>query len=284
VRAGGLSGGVVTRPVPPALAPFVASLGYAEVRCTHARELAMPTGTTQLLVNLDRDALHTYDPADPRAGQRTGGAALQGASASPALIDPAEQRAVLWVSFRVGGAYPFFAGPATETRDQLVDLDALWGRDAALLRERLLGTPDPAARLALVERALLARRPDLADRDPAVAFAAAALDRGAPVADVADRLGWTPRRLGRAFAARIGLPPKRFARVRRFQRLLAAVAAAPDLDWARLAAECGYHDQPHLIHEFRALAGITPAGYAPRSPADRNHVPIPTIRPDAAGS
>ncbi|WP_157851244.1 MULTISPECIES: AraC family transcriptional regulator [Streptomyces] len=45
-------------------------------------------------------------------------------------------------------------------------------------------------------------------------------------------------------------------------------------DWAALAADCGYHDQAHLIHEFRALAGITPTAYAPRSRLERNHVPL----------
>lgn len=83
----------------------------------------------------------------------------------------------------------------------------------------------------------------------------------------------TTRSLARRFAALVGLSPKRFARVRRCQRLLrvaAGAGAAPD--WARLAAECGYHDQAHLIHEFRELAGSTPGGYAPRSPGEHNHV------------
>ncbi len=93
--------------------------------------------------------------------------------------------------------------------------------------------------------------------------------------EVADRLGRTPRRLSRDCAEQLGLTPKRYARVRRFQRLLRRVntgRGAPD--WAALAADCGYHDQAHLIHEFRALAGITPSAYAPRSPLERNHVPL----------
>lgn len=76
------------------------------------------------------------------------------------------------------------------------------------------------------------------------------------------------------------MAPKRFARVRRFQRLLAlaagqaATAARGGGDWARLAAECGYHDQAHMIHDFRSFAGQSPSEYAPRSVAERNHVPF----------
>jgi transcriptional regulator GlxA family with amidase domain len=82
-------------------------------------------------------------------------------------------------------------------------------------------------------------------------------------------------RLTRCFSQQIGLTPKRFARVRRFQRTLRRSAAeVVPVDWARLAAECGFYDQAHLIHEFRAHAGRTPLEYSPRSPAEQNHVPV----------
>jgi AraC-like DNA-binding protein len=108
--------------------------------------------------------------------------------------------------------------------------------------------------------------------------AARALHRGAGVAEVADRLGWSFTRLLRRFADQVGLTPKRFARVRRFQRLLASITStAPPgaVDWAQRAVDIGYHDQAHMIHEFRALAGLCPTKYAPRSPGERNHVPLP---------
>ena len=264
--------GNLVRPPAPALAPFVSAIGYFEGRLAHRRERVLPTGGIQLLVNLDADALFGDIGGVPH---HTHGAALQGPYSRPAVVDPAHQRAIIWVAFRSGGAYPFFPVPAGATRDQLVPLDALWGRDGALLRERLLAAGPPPRQLQAVEAALLGRTSQ-PTRDPAVALAAAALHRGASVTEVADRLGWTPNRLARRFGQQIGLTPKRFARVRRFQRLVAAAGAAPEQpDWGRLAAETGYYDQAHMIHDFHAFADLTPTRYAPRSPADTNHLPLP---------
>ncbi|WP_369195175.1 helix-turn-helix domain-containing protein [Streptomyces djakartensis] len=268
---------LTVRPSAPALAPLIGAMGYTEARFAHAAELALPTGGAQLLVNLDRDAL-TSTPLRG-AGRSTGGAAVHGPSTGPAVIDPAQQSAVVWVAFRPAGLSPFLAVPVGEVRDELAGLGELWGADGAVLRERLLeavADGGPRAGLRTLETALLERaRAPLAPA-PAIRRAALLLDRGTPVAEVADRLGWTPRRLARRCADELGVPPKRYARVRRLQRLLRRVNAGQSPpDWAALAADCGYHDQAHLIHEFRALAGITPGAYAPRSPREGNHVPLP---------
>ena len=257
----------------PALAPFVTSIGYQQADFPHAGERAVPTGGMQLLVNLRDDHLHTYDDGGV---QRCSGAAVQGAWAGPSVIDPAEQRAVLWVAFRPGGAYPFFPAPADALRGQLAPLAELWGRDGAVLRERLLAAGSPEEMLRTVQQALVARAARPLEPDPAIAAATARLHRGRPVAEVADGLGWTPRGLFRRFTAQVGLSPKRFARVRRLQRLLRLAGPSGDRDWARFAAEAGYTDQAHMIHDFRAIAGMRPGEYAPRSPAELNHVPIPT--------
>ncbi|WP_435281785.1 helix-turn-helix domain-containing protein [Streptomyces koelreuteriae] len=267
---------LTVRPSAAVLGPLIGALGYAEGRFAHAAELALPTGGAQLLVNLDGDAFSSSPPAG--AARRTRGAAVQGPYTEPALIDPAQQRAVVWVAFRPAGAYPFLPAPVSAVRDELVGLDELWGTDGAVLRERTLqamAAGGPEAGLRELESALLERAARPLEPDPAVRLAAGLLDRGTPVGEVADRLGWTSRRLARRCAEQLGLPPKRYARVRRFQRLLRRVnSGAGEPDWAALAADCGYHDQAHLIHEFRALAGITPTAYAPRSPLERNHVPL----------
>ncbi|MGH3735900.1 MAG: helix-turn-helix domain-containing protein [Micromonosporaceae bacterium] len=259
---------LVLPPTEPALAPYVRAFGYLEAPLPHAQEWVLPSGGMQLLVNLADDELRSYPGGRPR---RHSGAVLQGPNDRPSLIDTAAQRAIAWVTFHPAGARPFFDLPARDAYGSLVDLDALWGRTGATLRERLLEAPGPAARLRALQAALLSRFSE--PPQPLVRHAVAGLESGASVTEVCERTGLTAKRLGRLCAVHLGLSPKRFAGVRRFQRLLDAAAVAHDADWARLAADAGYYDQPHMIHDFARYADMTPTAYRPRSVTDRNHIP-----------
>lgn len=256
-----------------ALAPFVSSLGYLEGELRAGRERVLPSGHVSLMVNLHEDEFRTYSGPDHANVHCTRGAAFSGPQARHTVIDTEEQRCLVWVSFRLGGAAPFFDAPLDETRDELVGLEDLWGRDGAVLRERVLEARTIDERLGVVERALLDRL-GAHEPDPAVAFAVRALERGYLVSQVTSRLDVLPKRFVRHFRNQIGLTPKRFARVRRLQRLLGAVAREDDVDWAEAAFEHGYYDQAHLIHDFRELTGITPTAYRPRAANEWNHVPV----------
>lgn len=268
---------IVFRQPAAALAPFIAHLWHFEDPdgdLVHARERILPTGTMQLLVNLHEDELRSYHDGS-REPRRTRGAALCGPYTGHFAIDTAEQRAIMGVSFHPGGAAPFFAAPADALRETDVEVDQLWGRDGAVLRDRLLEQPTAAERLRTLEAVLLARVVRPLAPDPAIALAISALGRDVPVAAVAARLGYSARRLISSFSTQVGLTPKRFARVRRFQRVLAAITGGPPTPWAELALACGYFDQSHLIHDFNAFSGLHPTGYAPRGPGGQNHVILP---------
>ena len=85
-------------------------------------------------------------------------------------------------------------------------------------------------------------------------------------------IGLPSRTLRRRFTAQVGLTPKRFARVQRLQRLVRALGGEAQVDWAAMAAEHGYADQPHLADEFRELVGVTPTGYLRSRVNGPNHL------------
>jgi AraC-like DNA-binding protein len=263
---------LVLRPPPPLLRPFVESLWYFQGGAfPHAKERILPSGNVQLLVNLHEDELRSWHGEGYRRLKRLGGAALCGAFTHHFAIDTAEQEHILGVNFRPGGAAPFFALPIDALTEEHVELRDLWGRAGATLRERLLDQPTAAARLALLEKLLVERAVHPPVQPRALAVALQALDRGTPIAAVTTHLGLTPRRFIREFSEVVGLTPKRWQRVRRFQRVL--MAAQEGADWAELALHCGYFDQAHLIHDFRAFSGTSPSRYRPRD-GGRNHVPL----------
>jgi len=179
-----------------------------------------------------------------------------------AVLSPAVARAVVGV-------------PLGELTDRIVSLDAVWGRAATALRDRLANIPCElvARELAAAVIARVPRRPRATDT--LVARARTLLDGGESVARIARGLGVNERTLRRAFVDRTGLSPKRYARIARLQRVLARTRGG-GVAWARLARELGYFDQAHLVNDFRELVAATPEAF-------RHARPWPSAPTDVVG-
>jgi methylphosphotriester-DNA--protein-cysteine methyltransferase len=253
---------------------FIGGIDCHDGEIAPAFERILPGGRVHVFVNLDADAICTYDGVTDGPMQRASGAILEGPQTRPRVIHTSVQRSFVAVDFLLGGAAAFFRMPLSEARDGLVDLGDVWGRAGATLRERLLEARNPAAKRCIVEALLLANFDPRRVVDPAVSAAARALARGASVKSAAASVGVLPRTLARRFHAQLGVGPKRFSRLRRLQRVVASIDDPDQVDWCDIAAAHGYVDQAHLIHDFRSLGGITPTSYRPRSVESRNHVPI----------
>jgi AraC-like DNA-binding protein len=176
------------------------------------------------------------------------------------LLQATGRTTTMGVRFRPGGAYRFLPAPLNLLTDQTVTTDELWGREGTFLEEAVVAAPTDLCRLELIESFLLKR---LQATSPRLRFDAAVGEimgsRGRTRVDqLADRIGWSPRQLEREFRASAGLSPKALARVIRFQSLLHLVGECRLRDWASMALESGYADQPHMVREFREYCGLSP--------------------------
>jgi AraC-like DNA-binding protein len=261
----------------PPLDGFIEHLWSLSDAPPHARERIVPSGTLELVINLHEDEFRIYDAAGSQPPRRLRGAIVSGAYRAPFVIDTEEHASVIGVHFAPGGAWPFLGAPPGQLADAHLDLETLWPRQAAELRERLCEARSPARRFRILESALVARLRSPRPGHGAVRPALEQIARpSVAVADVADRVGLSHRRLIEVFTAEVGLPPKLFARLRRFQRALTLVQET-SVDWAGLALRCGYYDQSHLIREFQELAGFSPAALRRRR-RDRvkaGHIALP---------
>ena len=163
------------------------------------------------------------------------------------------------INLAPAAAHMLFGVPLDTLANRVVPLEDVLGEPS--LVERLYEAGSWSSRFALLD-AVLAKR--LTDARPPTAGVIWAWRRlvatGGKVAvgALAEELDWSRKRIVARFRAEIGLPPKAVARLLRFEsaRALAESEARPD--WGRIAVECGYYDQSHLINDFRAVTGRTP--------------------------
>jgi AraC-like DNA-binding protein len=180
------------------------------------------------------------------------------------------------IHFRPAGALPFLGVPLGELENSCVGLDGLWGRHGASLHERLIATPSPADRVALLE-AFLLQRLKSHDQDPhrgvRTVLSAIAHDPSMRISEAQTMTGLSQRRLAAAFRAEVGLAPKSYQRVRRLQAALSMLDAGA-AHGATIAADLGYFDQAHFVREFRSFTAMSPTQYLARRSWLPSHVEL----------
>jgi AraC-like DNA-binding protein len=250
------------QPAPP-LGNFIHNFWHCADVPFDPRVRILPSGTIELVVNLREDEVRIYDSAQPDRSLRFPGIVVSGTYAGALDIDPLQHASIMGVHFRPGGAFPFFGAAVGELANSHVALEALWGRPAIELRERLSSAATPQKRFQILEETLIAQLRWLSEH-PRVSLA---LDifgpagNGDSVRAVAKRVGLSQRRFIQVFRTQVGLTPKLFCRVLRFQHVRQVVDQARALNWAQLALACGYYDQSHLIHDFQEFSGLSPTDY-----------------------
>ena len=265
-------------PSPP-LSAYVESFCFSEGEVTlHTKERRLPDGQVALVINLGHEVIRVSSQEQADQFQSFHGGVLSGAHSQFTVLDPTTLVTTIYVGFKPGGARPFLPLPAKELANQVVDLSSLFGTAADALREQLQAAQTKEDRVCILERFLLARVAWEQAPPSAVTFALASFQVGhrrPSVSEVTAQLSLSPKRFIHLFEEAVGLTPKVFCRLLRFQEVLRLTVNGQPICWADLALSCGYFDQAHFIHDFQAFSGLTPQAYLAQRSPHRNHVPLP---------
>ncbi len=233
---------------------------YEGEAVAHGRENVLPDGRFQIVLNL-----------------AAGKGAVCGLRSQHVVVDPALISLMMGVVFRPGGAVGFLGASPLEFLDRSVPLDLVWG--ASPLLEQLRDTASVRTRLCRLEAALTQRM--LRDRKGhtttprAIDYALRAFNNAphiGTVADVSLEIGRSRRWFSQAFGEQVGMTPKRYCRLMRFQTTVRQIASGQSVNWADIAQAGGFSDQAHLVHEFRAFSGLSPERFRVAERPFPNHV------------
>ena len=246
------------------LSAFVGLLWYwLGHEVPYTKERVLPMGTSELVINL---------------GSGRTDAGISGPQSESFIIERTALDELIGIHFKLGGVFPFLDCPLGELHGLHFTLADLWGeRRANELVSRLHEATTIEMKFQVLEQWLMCVAKRQLQHHPAVSFGMREFqcDPGLmSSARMADRVGFSQRHFIQLFRQEVGLTPKLFCRVQRFQQVIQAVQNLRTVDWAEIALSYGYFDQSHFNHDFREFSGMTPSAYAAIDPRHANHVPV----------
>lgn len=188
---------------------------------------------------------------------------IVGQKTSRINIQFGEDHLIIQVCFQPGFLYQFLGKtPITLFQDEEINAEDLLGRGMAELNEQLREETDHRQMLGLIDRFLLKKISGLSTDIRPIDRAIVALrnsEKPLSLAWLADQACLSTRQFERKFQERMGMSPRFFSRIARFDRVFKLKAQHPHLDWLDVAYTCGYYDFSHLMRDFRQFADVTPS-------------------------
>jgi len=250
---------------------------FEGVQHAHAVDRFLPNGDTEILIDFHDTPQYVYDNNTLKEIQACHHVWASGLRTEPITIPSGNGSAMMVIAFKKGKAAAFFAFPMDEIADCVVDADLVWGGDFGYLRERLLATKDISLRFAMVERFLVKKFQAQLALNPCVDFAIREMtnqpDR-ISIARMNARIGYSQKHFTEMFRKQVGVTPKAYLKIMRFQKAVRCIDAADSIDWGRISQDCGFYDQAHFINDFKHFSGFTPVKYAEIQTNYQNYIPV----------
>lgn len=184
----------------------------------------------------------------------------------PAYISAKGVIHYLSVTFYPGMIFPFLGIPLSNLRHEPVELGLLPCPHLKYAPERVWNAIELEDKVEIVEQILLHRLSEVKESDNLMLRHAIQLiqktEGRMSVNSVCEKTGISPRKLERDFSKWVGVSPKQFIKIERFNNVFTHIGKPDfDEDWFELVLRYGYHDQSHLIHDFKSMMDQTPEEY-----------------------
>lgn len=229
----------------------------------HSIERVVPTGHVFVIFELDGMQRNTFDndTLEPIATYRN--AWVSGIHRNYISISAHQDSEMFVIQFKAFGAHPFLQLPMDQLADKVMPGSDILEGQLETLREDLAIAATSAEKFAVAERWLESRY-HAASAPPDSVVAVAKLLQEQPASklnEIVDSYDGTQKHLISQFKKFVGLTPKQYQRVLRFNDVFMQMQNDQFLSWSDIAHRCGYSDQSHFIREFKHFSGFSPESF-----------------------
>ena len=250
---------------------------YTGYNPAHHIEKLLPDGKINLIIALDEIDRFTFDPQSLNKKNKCVNTWIAGMQKEYICFSAAQHSRMLVVQFKPSGAYPFFQLPLTELTDLVVDADLILGKELLFLREKILDQHHSKQIFPIVIEWLSNRIAPANHHKAIIDFAVSNIHFDPSqncLKKIAQKTGYSQKQFIHIFKKFVGLTPKQYQKITRFNRALSEIENQQQLDWTKISYDCGYYDQAHFINEFQNFSGFSPSRYLTERGEFLNYIPI----------
>ncbi len=176
---------------------------------------------------------------------------------------------LLTIQFKPTGFYRIFGLPPSEVTEYMGDSDVVFPKEVVEFHEQLNEAKTPSEMFQLTERFLLANLNKSRIKGAGLEKATDFMLRQPgtySIEELAYHSNMCLKTFERNFIKQVGLSPKLFERIRRFNLALDLKTYKPELTWLDICHQTGYYDPMHLVKDFKKFASMTPTNLFRNAP------------------
>lgn len=262
----------------PSLAQYIKHYWIVNANYIDKTIQTIPSGCIHLVFHRGDALRFSNEKVQPRNFIR-GQLSNHGKLFSPGCID------MIAIVFHPLGLTPFISLPLNQVYNQYIDIETIEDTGLKNLKKDISNEEDTLICIKLIENFLLNRIYKFNHYNYSRIYKSIQLIKKQTEIDVlslADKACLGYRHFKREFSRYIGMDPKEYLRVIRFQKALYILQEKPGIDMGELAYICGFYDHSHLVKDFKSMSGCSPTEYLssrkPHSTFFSNHSTLNLIR------
>jgi AraC-like DNA-binding protein len=234
----------------------------------HKTERVVPDGLTSLIIELDGKSRSVYDNEKSEPVMKLEKAWLSGIKSQYLTIQAIPDSEMIVVRFKPGGIYPFFQKPAELLTNRIQTVEELAPFQVIELRESIKSDASLESKISSLENWLEEQIDYSLMPEPLIEFAIEYIQSNSTeqLQKVVTKSRYSKKQFIHLFKKYVGLTPKLFQRIIRFNEILRKVEQGEFISWTQVSADCGYYDQAHFIRDFKLFSGFNPTEFL------RNHL------------
>lgn len=250
---------------------------YKGYKPEHDKDRFLPDCTTNLIIDFGNEPKYIYDNITLTEKQKCETAWFSGMHTRYLTISSGYNSEMMVITFKPGFSYPFINISLNQLNNKVIPATEIFGKSVLLLRTELMKIATGEEKVKYASSWLLSILTDVSFSEEIIQHFVREIQTAPDLVNlnnIAKRSGYSQKQFIHLFKKYVGLTPKQFHRIVRFNDILSAIHSKNNIDWIKIAVGCGYYDQAHFIKDFQEFSGLNPEKYIVDQGEWAHYIPI----------